>query len=80
MVDMADVTSYSHKVLVPEGVPIYALDEGEATRIAGEIDGASVVENTDEEWPEGMLGEAAGEEPALEAMLPWHGDPLVESV
>lgn len=77
--DMANVTSYSHKVLVPEGVPIYAIDEAEATRIADDIEGASVVENTDTEWPEGMLGEAAGEEPALETMLPWHGDPLVES-
>jgi len=78
MIDMADVTSYTHKVEVPGEAPIFALDEGEANVIAGDIEGSSVVENDDTEWPEGILGEADGGEVSLESMLPWHGDEYVE--
>ena len=78
MIDMANVANYTHKVEVPDGPPIFALSELEANSISGDIEGSSVVENDDTEWPDGILGEADGAEVSLESMLPWHGDPLVE--
>jgi len=78
---MSDVKNYSHKVIISEddgGIPIYATDEDDAKRIAGFYEGAEIVENEDTDWPDVMKVVAEESEPQFEAMLPWHGDPLVE--